>query len=902
MDLTTTADLFERPAHAATAAAPDELPADVTLVTPTRRLAHQLRARHDAACVARGLRTWRTPDVVTWTELLQRQFEADRVAGRTRQRWLPASHARLVWEEFVRDDAGLGTVLAPAGLGAVAYRSWRLLHQYGVPYAALETADSPETQAFARWVAQYRHWLQRGAWLDPAAASAAVGPFAPATRLQFVGFDRWTPEQSAFVDRVRQQGIDVETAPPLDASAPIVAEVVECNDFDAELETATRWLAQRLQSAPDSRVALVVPRLERERTRVRRALDRVLVPATSVTGGPAPESAAYELATARPLLERPVVAAALDWLQACMGCAAPPAVSALLLGPHDGAAASERQARAELDVRLRRRGVSNRGFGIVATEARQACPMTADRLERALARARGWSGRRTPSQWALEFAALLRDVGWPGADPDSAEHQAVLRWQALLGEFGASDDVAGPLRARAAAARLRDLARDTAFEPQEIAAPVLVIDPDTAVGMRFDAVWVCGLDANRWPAPASPDPFLPREWQVRLRIPGATGELAEAEARRTLQRLAHSAPTVICSVPSFEEDTPLLPSALVTSLPRSAALSLWTGKSTAAALYESRPALETFEDATLPGFAAHEVVKGGTRLLELQAACPFRAAVELRLGGGELEVPPVGIAPTERGKLVHAVLQAFWLEVHEQSALLAMSNEERARRVGELATRTFAPLRASADAVRERLLALEQSWIEARVVELLGQDAQREPFVVVHVEEPRVVDVGGVQVRVQLDRVDRLGDGTYAVIDYKTGASARPAAWLGERPELPQLPLYVRSVGADQVSAVAFGIVRRGATGYAGFARAAGVFSGLKPFDPVRVPFREHADWRSMLRQWDRRLDALAHEHAAGDARLAPNPARACRHCHLPGLCRSAQASVAAQEVDDVAA
>ena len=98
----------------------DHLLADVTYVTPTRRLAHQLRSRHDAACVAMGLAAWRTPDVVTWAELLRRQFEADRTAGRTARRWLESSQARLVWEALVRRDSALGGVLAPAGLGALA--------------------------------------------------------------------------------------------------------------------------------------------------------------------------------------------------------------------------------------------------------------------------------------------------------------------------------------------------------------------------------------------------------------------------------------------------------------------------------------------------------------------------------------------------------------------------------------------------------------------------------------------------------------------------------------------------------------------------------------------------------------------------------------------------------------
>jgi probable DNA repair protein len=618
-----------------------------------------------------------------------------------------------------------------------------------------------------------------------------------------------------------------------------------------------------------------------------------------MTGGPAPESTAYELAAARPLAERPVVAAALGWLEACASPADLVQASALLLGPHDGAAAAELHARAEMDVRLRRSGMQVPGLDRIAIEARKAlCTATADRLQAALDRVRTWGGghRRLPSQWGPEFMGVLRDVGWPGANPDSAEHQAVQRWQALVGEFGASDDITGPMHLRAALGHLRELAATTAFEPQEIAAPLLVIDPETAVGMSFDAAWICGLDAARWPAPACPDPFLPRDWQARQGVPGATAELSEQAARRTLQRLTHAAATVLCSIPRFEDEAPLLPSAFVADLPPLAAPELWGGPDATRALFEARPVLERSIDGSLPAFAAHEVVKGGTRLLELQAACPFRAAVELRLGGCQLEDPVIGIAATERGQLAHDVLEAFWRDVRDQAALLAMEPVERAQRVRDITVRVLAPLRQGADEVRLRLLDLEQEWLVARALELLAQDAAREPFTVVHVEEERLLDVGGVQVRVVLDRVDRLADGTFAFIDYKTGASAKPAAWMGERPELPQLPLYLRTVGQDEVGAVAFGIVRKGATGYKGFARAPGVFGALQTFDASKAPFKEHADWKGLMREWQRRLDAIAHEHAQGDARLAPNPTRACRYCHLPGLCRSAQALIDPEE------
>jgi probable DNA repair protein len=909
--LTETLPLFPasaaEPPHTCTTSSlpssPDELPAGVTVVTPTRRLAHQLRSRHDAACAARGLGAWRTPDVVTWHELLRRQFEADRVAGRTALRWLPAAQARWIWEDFVARDAGSSAVLASAGLGALAYRSWNLLHQYRIPYDALDAGAGVESAAFARWVAKYRHWLQAGQWLDPALAAAAIGALPTATPVHFVGFAEWTPEQRAFMSAQHAHGVPIKDCEARDEASALKADIVECNDFDSELETATRWAAQWLQVHPTDRVGLIVPGLDCERHRVREALDRVLVPGAAVTDGPAPESTAYELAAARPLSERPVADMALRWLDVARGSPAEAgALNALLLGSHDGAAEAERFPRAELDVSLRRWGVALHTLAAASAAARRGgCVATADVLERLAVRAEGWGRARLPSAWALEFAGALRDVGWPGTTLDTTEHQAVQRWHALLGEFGASDEIQGPLRAGSALLHLRDLARHTSFEPQEIAAPLLVIDPDTAIGMQFDAIWICGLDASRWPAPASPDPFLPREWQVRQQVPSATAELAQAAAQRALLRLTQSARIAIASVPAFDKDAPLLPSAMIAQLPRCANLELWTGRSTTHVLFDARPALETLVDGDLPVFSNHDVARGGTRLLELQSACPFRAAIELRLGGRQLEEPALGVLPAERGRLIHAVLQEFWSDVREQSTLRAMPAEVRAARVRDLASKVLVPLRAAADPVRDRLLELEQGWLEARVLELLEQDAAREPFTVVQIESPHVLDLGGVQIRVKLDRVDRLSDGTYALIDYKTGASTKPTMWMGERPELPQLPLYARTVAMDEVGAVAFGVVRKGDTGYAGFAHQAGKFSNLQPFDPARKPFQDYVDWKGLLSQWQRRVEALAREYAGGDARLAPNPKRACEFCHLPGVCRSAQALVGvdAQEAGD---
>jgi probable DNA repair protein len=619
---------------------------------------------------------------------------------------------------------------------------------------------------------------------------------------------------------------------------------------------------------------------------VRRILDRVLVPAATVAGGPAPESAAYELAAARPLAERPVIAALLAWLDALAGEPTFARCSGLLRSQFDRAS-HEATARAELDAWLRRHETAELGLERLAAVApRRGCQQFAAALRAGIVRAGNWARRRLPSEWAHEFFALARDLGWPGPGADTREHQATQRWQVLLGEFGASDDVVGTVDLASAVRHLRELAGNTLFEPQEIDAALLVIDPETCIGMRFDAAWVCGLEATHWPPPASPDPFLPRDWQVRQGVPGANAELSAATASRTLERLRRDAGELILSVPGFEDEAPLLPSPLVLGFTRAAKPAGWSQPVYAAAAFASRPELERLVDGSMPAIATHDVAQGGARLVELQAACPFRASVELRLGGRELEEPAPGIDAMARGNVAHAVLKRFWDEVRNHRNLAAMTRDERLGRVHEIVTRELAPMRADTAGVLAHLLDLEQRWLEARVMELLDSDLARPPFTVTGTEMETVLEVGGMQLRLQLDRVDDLADGSVAVIDYKTGSNASPADWMGERPRSPQLPLYVRAVGEERVGAVAFGRVRTGATGYKGYVRDQKLFSELTGFIADKKPFKDYGDWGALLQAWRRRLEIIAAEYAAGDARLAPDPAYACRYCHLPGLCR----------------
>jgi len=863
-------------------------------VTPARRLARQLRLRHGLEQAAAGRRVWPTPGFVSWPTLIEQLFTEGRHFGGPALRWLGANESGLVWERIIRDDPVVAGLIGVRGLGPLAQRSWRLLHDYAIPLEALSDEGGPESEAFARWSHRFARWLRDHDRVDLATAAGLIDPQSITSPFQFVGFDSLTPQQEGFISRLRAAGVAVEVVAQPRRQASI--HRVQCRDAAAEYDAAARWAAALVDEDPDRQVAIVIPDLNHVRAQVRRAFDAVFLPLASRGGGPAPESYGYELAAARPLLEAPMVASACDCLAAFCHPADRDTAQRLLDDVYLGADAEASQ-RATLSLTIARRSLSLITMRVLEQEARGAgCPDFSAALCSALAEQSIWPERAAPSAWARSFSLLLKHMHWAQGRLDSTEYQTRERFLELLAELGGMDDVMGPIQASLALSTLHDLAGNVQFEAEEIRARVLVIDPETCAGMQFDGMWVCGLEATRWPAPAVVDPLLPLPLQTRYQIEGSTAESAARRSRRTLQRLCAAADEVFLSIPLFEGDAQLLPSALLQGVPECAELEQqWHSDAPDVHLFNARPTLIQRTDRWLPPVSGKERQRGGASVLELQSSCPFRAGAELRLGARALPGRPRGIDALTRGKLLHSVVADLWQRLRDSRTLVALTEDERISWIGEAIEGRILPLRDGAPPVLQHLLNLEASWLRRELLQIVQQDARRPPFAVADVEVSKTMSLGGLELELRIDRIDRLDDDMLAVIDYKTGSEVRVTAWLQERPKLPQLPLYVHALGASGVAIVAFARVRSGASGLLGLGREDRGIAGIATTPPRQRDFV----WSEMVEQWYPRLETIAMEYAAGDARLAPEPAQACRYCHLAGLCRINEARPALGAEED---
>jgi len=297
-------------------------------------------------------------------------------------------------------------------------------------------------------------------------------------------------------------------------------------------------------------------------------------------------------------------------------------------------------------------------------------------------------------------------------------------------------------------------------------------------------------------------------------------------------------------------------------------------------------ALMTLEDALGPGVPAGTRVKGGARLLEDQAHCPFRAYAIHRLGIRELEEPGIGIDARDKGTLFHATVQYFWEAVKSLEQLQAMDDETLDHQLASAVSQAFAETEITSVELRniekERVFKIAKHW-------LIDHESRRDDFTVTALENSDEYDFGPLKLKLAVDRVDELADGSTVIIDYKTGRRNSTASWKEERITSPQLPLYT-VLQKTPVTAVCFAQVAANQQRFVGMGVEKAVLPGVVP------PANDAQSWEQQLQDWTDRLGQLADEIHHGVASVTPGK-NACLYCPLQALCRVDESTLeAAQE------
>lgn len=873
----------------------------VTILTASRRLAHALRLGYAQHIQDQGIKVWRTPRILPWGTWLRQQHLEARAAASTASSLhaLTPAQTRLLWDEIVAGSRYAAELLNPSNAARLAARSWRRLHDYLIPIDALQGFDAPEPAALHAWCNEF---IQRCAALhaiDEARLShwAFDVGFIPQERLVFAGFDAMPPAMSRLLERWRSEGLIVDAQPESQPAADTA--VIPAADIEDEIRVAARWACDRVLAGALN-VGVIVPDLQMRRDEVQRVFEDVIAPGqrqTHATSTPLP----IVIAAPAPMSSYPMVDAAILILQMAAGDASSLDAGRILRSPFIGGAQIERARRALADLRLRE---EQRDRWDWFKLERWAGMTDCEHLQRAARELnenlRGASGSAMPSEWAERFHKLWVASGWPGdRSLNSAEHQTFEKFQTVLTEFGALDVVAGRMNLRRAIGRLQDLLSDTPFEPETAGTAITVIDAATSAGMQFDALWVAGLHADRWPAAVNPDPLIPLELQREAHIPESSPAGVLQQATAQLQRWTSSAACVVLSWPQRDGDVELIRSPLLDRVRVMNGTEAGTEPVPATVtslgrkIFAERPMLETLRDDRAPPLSM-QATRGGARTLELQSRCAFRAQAELRLLAQPLPRISIGIEPMDRGAILHRVLADVWGSLRTQQRLLSIDDAALEAQVREYAQRHAAQALVPDTPHRNRLAMLEINSVVRQIMQLLALEKQRPAFAIRLAEASEPYAIGGLSITLRPDRIDELASGGELLIDYKLGDTHRPREWLDVlpgRPRRPQLPLYGLA-HSDRLKGLAYVVLAPGAVEYRGWSDGTDVGAGVAPYPSgIRVDLGDPVDWEALLHHWRFTLTRLAERYVAGEASVDPLP-QECATCHLSALCRVHESGV----------
>lgn len=856
-------------------------PGAATLVVPTARLAAALRRDHVRRQRASGLSVWPAADFIGLGAWLVRASLAARSTGALPSfALLGHEQAQALWTQVIADGAWADE-LRPAQADSLARLmadaddtvfAWGLAGAWSAPLPL-----SGE-QAMARgWRHEFRRrcaGLGVGTRTMLLEASVAAGLDLRGTAVSR-GFDEAGPVLRTLLPTA-------DAAPERAAARPRYRVFVNA---DEELDAALEWAFAARADRVGGSVALVYADARGVDALLARAARwQALSPDLAVLGAPAVLSAPPARRGTSALIGHALLA-----LQLAGRVAVPDAIG-WLTSPFFHGANAEFAPRHRLAARLQAERTAPFSFDDLWRAAVEVgCQGFAALVARLQSFTRDPRRRQPMAAWVELCQQWLNALGWPGEAVLSQQEQAALEaWQHALDTAAALDAVLLPQTAFEALARLRQIARG--ISDAELVAPdaIEILSVEEAAVLRPARAWVLGLHDAAWPLAPPSNPLLPQMLLRRAGAPGSDFAADAVRARRALSRVLAAADTVVLSYAAHDGETPRRSCGGLdwadADLRREAALklapSLLERWGSVSATVEAVPA-----DPPVP-LAPGTAPRGGTSILAAQAACAFQAFARFRLGAEVLEEALPGLDPRLRGEIAHDVMARLWTDLRSQAAARALSDTARADAV-------TAAIDAALDAAliqpqfSGRPRALEASRLQKLVSDALAQElTQREPFEVLAVEAQHELALGGLRLKLRIDRIDRLDSGARFIIDYKTGRAVRKE-WELPRPLAPQLPAYALALDEQPLAGIAISQLRPG---------------DCKLVTEPRKLAGDEAGFAAVaaLREaWRAELTALARQFVAGDATLNPRDhEKTCLRCDFQLLCRVHEVPRAPAEED----
>ena len=853
--------------------------------------------------------SWFTPDVNAVDVWLKNQWTSLSCQGQSpfsSLRLLDSMEESLIWIDIIdqhHQDGSLLNVEEAAASVQHAYQLYRLWIDDGQELQRLPPSSSiSEFQQFHHWCRLFTSYCQQQQLISLADATLTLlreyssGNIKPPDNMLVVNFYQPPPLYRKLFQVLTSGESEcfVQTA---DETSDVCGQSHSFTDLETEVRACAEWARKLIDSQPEAHIGVI---FGGEPAKLP-AIDRIFKDTFNPAGFAdllSEQPTFNDGITKQPILERRQIDEALLLLNLGSSPLDSADFCRLLQSPAIHGHQQELEARIQLEIYIRgnlgTRCSLSQLLRIMSREDKSYhCPILLKLLIDLANRVRAHR-LETPANWALIFQQQLHSLGWPAEYTALEETQAELlqAWQSVISCLSGYRSATGKINRSTAVSRLRTLCQKTALaNPGDTGRQLSLYSLNDAVGLEFNHVWFLGFTDNSQPPAASPSPFIAHKLQREAAVPGSHGEVQLELARQAFRIICASTKgETHGSFHLLDGDESYRISNLLNPFNEAPMADIDHPPINRLALAAcSSIEIEKLGIDNRVSLQADEQPRGGQEIFSDQSSCPFRAFAKHRLDCAPLELFRNGLDARTRGTALHIALEKLFSLITGHLQLTQLTGVQQQDLVSKCSEAAIAFLEArNPELMTPRFKSLEQERLHRLLGEYLELEKKRKEFQVVDTEKTVTWQQGQLNIRLKMDRIDRLDNGDLGIIDYKTGRYVPSVGKLSEeRPENLQLPLYYWAASTSighSVGSVAIAQINAEKVRFHGLAAEDNVHPEIKSVGSHKE-FGQ--DWQSLTSDWHTRLTSLAEEFIQGEARVDPvSNQKTCENCQLQPLCR----------------